>query len=386
MVFDVGSLHGRVWIAMEYVAGETLEDWLASDLRSWAEIVGVLAEAGRGLAAVHSAGLVHRDFKPGNLIVRKDGMVQVLDFGLAVRVGDEEEQRPAAPPDLDALAANLTTTGAFMGTPAYMAPEQFMMRPTDGRADQFSLCVALYEALYGHRPFKGRDMADLMSHTLEGLSGLPPEMPGLPLSVRQVIARGLARNPDDRFADMNALVEALEQTRAPPRPSSGGWRRFGLGMIAGIAVLAVGVGVWLAQEDDGAPAIVTPPAAASEPAPSDDTRRKKPTPPPMPSEPDPAEEAPPTPAAVPDVPPQAEPEVDANEDAEPDPEPAKAEPHPPSLPKPRDDPQLPIDDRTGLPSVHDREEPEDPVPEDRKPPPAEVEPVQPDDPPADDRE
>ena len=286
MVFDVGSLQGRVWIAMEYVAGDTLEEWLAREHRSWSEIVGVLAEAGRGLAAVHSAGLVHRDFKPGNVVVRKDGTVQVLDFGLAVRVGDEEEeqQRLAAAPDLDALAANLTTTGAFMGTPAYMAPEQFMMRPTDGRADQFALCVALYEALYGHRPFKGRDIAELMSRTLEGLTSLPSEMPGLPLSVRQVLYRGLQRDPDDRFPDMGALVEALEATRAPARPSSGGWRRFAAGMFVGVAVLAVGVGVWLSQEDESeAPTDIVAPVVA--PAPETKTPPKKPSKPRVPASP-----------------------------------------------------------------------------------------------------
>lgn len=255
MVFDVGSLRGRVWIAMEYVAGGTLETWLDADRRTWSEIVGVFIEAGRGLAAVHAAGLVHRDFKPGNVIVRADGTVQVLDFGLAARAGDAQEQWPSDPdraaPDLDALAATLTTTGAFMGTPAYMAPEQFMMLPTDGRADQFSVCVALYEAIYGHRPFGGRDLAQLMAATIQGLPGLPGDMPGVPLGVRQVIARGLAKSPDDRFPDMNALVAALEQTRAGTRTKSeGAWQRFGLGMIAGGAVLAVGVGVWLAGDDE----------------------------------------------------------------------------------------------------------------------------------------
>jgi serine/threonine protein kinase len=152
-----------------------------------------------------------------------------------------------------------------MGTPAYMAPEQFMMLPTDGRADQFSMCVALYEAIYGHRPFGGRDLAQLMAATIEGLPGLPGEMPGVPLAVRQVIAKGLAKSPDNRFVDMNALVAALEQTRAPTRPAGeGAWQRFGLGMLAGGAVLAIGVGVWLAGDDDeaDAPAPVVQPIEA----------------------------------------------------------------------------------------------------------------------------
>ncbi len=280
MVFDVGSLRGRVWIAMEYVAGETLETWLSREHRSWSEIVGVFAEAGRGLAAVHAAGLVHRDFKPGNVIVRKDGAVQVLDFGLAAPLGDVAERAPdakleqrAASPDLDALAATLTTTGAFMGTPAYMAPEQFLMLPTDGRTDQFSLCVALYEAIYGHRPFKGRDLAQLMAATLEGLGGLPAELPGVPLSVRQIIARGLSKAPEDRFASMDALVEALEQARAP-KPNHGprGARRFALGVLAGGGALALGAFAWSAMTDgheDTVPAASsTAPPAAPAPGPA----------------------------------------------------------------------------------------------------------------------
>ncbi|HET6584475.1 MAG TPA: serine/threonine-protein kinase, partial [Nannocystaceae bacterium] len=236
MVFDVGSLRGRVWIAMEYVVGDTLEVWLAREHRSWSAIVDVFVEAGRGLAAVHAAGLVHRDFKPGNVIVRSDGTVQILDFGLAARAGEHDEDaatmRALAPPDLDAFAANLTKTGGLMGTPAYMAPEQFLMQPMDGRADQFGFCIALYESLYGHRPFNGKDLAQLMAATMAGLKALPAEIPGLPLAVRQVIARGLAPDPANRYADMDALLAALVATRSPkPRSQSGGWRRFALGMI-----------------------------------------------------------------------------------------------------------------------------------------------------------
>ncbi len=391
MVFDVGSHRGRVWLAMEYVAGDTLEEWLARERRTWAEIVGVMAEAGRGLAAVHAAGLVHRDFKPGNVVVRKDGTVQVLDFGLAVRIGDEEdrkEQQTIAAPDLDALAANLTTTGAFMGTPAYMAPEQFMMRPTDGRADQFALCVALYEALYGHRPFKGRDIAELMSRTLEGLPGLPPEMPGLPLSVRQVIARGLAKNPDDRYPNMEALVAALEATRSPERESSGGWRRFAAGMAVGVGGLAVAFGIWLASEDDEAAASVPPAPIAIEPTPTQAKKKPerpppKPEPPPVVEEPPPAVEEPPPAVEEPPVEPTPDPAV-VEEPREEDPSPTR-----PSLPRPSTDPQPDPQPEGGegpLPSVHDGEDSSEPADDGGTRPssPVEVEPAKPDDPPAKD--
>jgi hypothetical protein len=152
-----------------------------------------------------------------------------------------------------------------------------MMLPTDGRADQFSLCVALYEALYGHRPFKGRDLAQLMAATLQGLPGTPPELPGVPLAVRQVIARGLARAPDDRFPDMHALVEALVHTRAPTVPAGGGWRRFALGALAGGGALAIVAAVWLSQQDDDAPAPVIAPQPPTPPQPIAPAARTSPT-------------------------------------------------------------------------------------------------------------
>jgi serine/threonine protein kinase len=267
MVFDVGMHEGRVWIAMEYVEGDTLDQWLEHDRRTWREIVEAFISAGHGLAAVHAAGLVHRDFKPGNVLVRADGTVQVLDFGLAARVGEQiettehDERPPLTVTGKDALVA--TMTRSVHGTPAYMAPEQFLLQPTDGRTDQFGFCVALYEALYGHRPFKGEDIPDLMHAIVEGLPGLPPELPGLPEVVRRAMARGLSVKKDDRFADMNALLEALMSTRASPVRRSGGWMRFALGVVVGGGALAA-VSVWLARANDDAstPAVTAPPDPA----------------------------------------------------------------------------------------------------------------------------
>jgi serine/threonine protein kinase len=254
MVFDVGTHQGQVWIAMERVIGDTLEDWLAAERRTWEQIVDVFMEAGRGLVAVHEAGLVHRDFKPSNVIVRGDGTVQVLDFGLAAEAGETfnpDETQPRARPDLDALAATLTQTGGIMGTPAYMAPEQFLGLGADARSDQFSFCVALYEALYGERPFKGRDLPDLMVAICEGLPDLPPELPGVPELLRRTIARGLQSDREARFPDLEALLFALERSRAPaPVETGGDWRRFALGVIVGGGVLALGVGAWISTWED----------------------------------------------------------------------------------------------------------------------------------------
>jgi serine/threonine protein kinase len=255
MVFDVGTHEGRVWIAMERVIGDTLEDWLAAQPRPWEDIVDVFMEAGRGLVAVHEAGLVHRDFKPGNVIVRGDGTVQVLDFGLAAEAGEKLEpgdtDEPRAQPALDALAATLTETGGIMGTPAYMAPEQFLGLGADARSDQFSFCVALYEALHGERPFKGRDLPELMMATVEGLPDLPPELPGVPDLLRRSIARGLQPDPESRFPDLEALLFALERSRAPAPPTrEADWRRFALGVVVGGGLLALGVGAWVSTWED----------------------------------------------------------------------------------------------------------------------------------------
>jgi serine/threonine protein kinase len=363
MVFDVGSRQGRVWIAMEHVVGDTLEIWLAREHRSWGAIVDVFIEAGRGLSAVHAAGLVHRDFKPGNVIVRSDGMVQVLDLGLAARAGERDDEaltmRALAQPDLDAFAANLTKTGGLMGTPAYMAPEQFLLQPMDGRADQFGFCVALYESLYGHRPFGGKDLAQLMAATMAGLATLPAEMPGLPLSVRQVIARGLKPHPADRFEDMEALVAALVATRTPvKKSSSSGVGRFALGMIAGGGALAIAAGVWLTLPADADDATTRTPSVAAEPGGEPDEAAAAPRP----------AAADPLPAVVADEPVEDGDEPIIIED------PAAAAIEPAATPTHEDDDELPQPTTPAilkpLPSIADLDESEKPS-EPTTPPPAE---------------
>jgi serine/threonine protein kinase len=255
-VYDVGTHEGRVWIAMEYVVGQTLDAWIAKGRRSWREIVDVFLGAGRGLAAVHAAGLVHRDFKPGNVLVGSQGTVQVLDFGLAARAGEpspDDEGDKRAQPDLDALAATLTTTGGIMGTPAYMAPEQFLRLGADARADQFGFCVALYEALYGHRPWKGRDLGELMVAVVGGLTKRPPALPGMPDEIRTVLIRGLRAEPTQRYADMNALLEVLEKACSPVQRAAGGWRTLALWMLIGGGGVALGARQWVVADDSPDP-------------------------------------------------------------------------------------------------------------------------------------
>ncbi|WAS92462.1 serine/threonine-protein kinase [Nannocystis punicea] len=227
-VFDAGVHAGQVWIAMEYEGGGTLADWLRAAPRRWQEVVEVLAQAGRGLAAAHAAGLVHRDFKPANILVG-GGRIRISDFGLA-RLGEDApaEVERTADERAAALAEPMTRTGAVLGTPAYMAPEQLMGRQASARSDQFAFCVVLFEALHGHRPFGGDDVAQLCESFQRGAMARPSRP--VPRALQAVLERGLQIDPAARFPAMDALLAALARASAN-RP----WRR-ALAVAAGVAV------------------------------------------------------------------------------------------------------------------------------------------------------
>ena len=213
-VYDVGALGQQVYIAMELVDGQTLTAWQQAAPRGWRDIVQLYLEAGRGLAAAHAAGLVHRDFKPDNVLVGADGRVRVADFGLAredrAALAAGEPLAGANPGAQALLAASLTATGAIMGTPIYMSPEQHRGAPAGPASDQFSFCVALYEALHGHRPFPGETMGELVAHVLTGEVLAPRGGPKIPARVDAAIRRGLAVRPEDRHPEFAALLAALE--------------------------------------------------------------------------------------------------------------------------------------------------------------------------------
>jgi len=220
-VHDVGVHDGQLFVAMELIRGDTLRGWAQG--KSWREIVNAYVAAGRGLAAAHASGLVHRDFKPDNVMVGEDGRVAVGDFGLAVSAGDDA-------PD-----------GGLAGTVRYMAPEQLERRNVDERSDQFAFCVALWEAL-DRDPFgpfvAGEDLTTSVGARRAAIAvGVPRKIAGVPMRVTRALARGLAVDPAERWASMTELVDHVDPTR----------RRnlIALGVIAGAAVMvAIGATWW----------------------------------------------------------------------------------------------------------------------------------------------
>ncbi|WP_426745010.1 tetratricopeptide repeat protein [Myxococcus faecalis] len=242
-VHDVG-VHGEsLFIAMDFVEGTTLRRWLRAEPRRWTEVLGRFLQAGEGLAAAHARGLVHRDFKPDNVLVGVDGRVRVTDFGLA-RLTQTSLPGGVESAVLDGAssgdAGTVTQPGALLGTPAYMAPEQLEGRPADARSDQFSFCVALHEGLYGRRPFEASSRAALVQAIRAG----PPVSSGearVPARIRRAVLRGLSADPTARHPSMEALLAALTH-----RPR---WERWRMAAVwAGAATLAgVGAGFWLRE-------------------------------------------------------------------------------------------------------------------------------------------
>lgn len=242
-VYDVGTHDDGVFIAMELIDGVSLRTFF-SQPRTWRAKVDVLIAAGRGLAAAHAAGIVHRDFKPENVIIGNDGRVCVLDFGLARAAGDHVPTEPGrraaaaatspepsetqdqvatvtiAPSDhalsRERLEAHLTGFGTVVGTPPYMAPEHHRGEAVTAASDQFSFCVTAWEALYGARPFSGQAEA-LRAAKEEHRVHAPPRGTRVPARVRRLLQRGLSPHPGERHESMSELLSALVDALAAPR-------------------------------------------------------------------------------------------------------------------------------------------------------------------------
>jgi tetratricopeptide (TPR) repeat protein len=242
-VHDVGTHDDSVWIAMEFVAGQTLDAWARQRRRRWPEVVQVLTDAARGVAAAHLAGLVHRDLKPDNVMIDEGGRVRVMDFGLAhEHRADPGSDEPLAtivpvdmqaPQDLAAPALWRTQAGSIRGTPAYMAPEQWQGHAAESATDQFGWSVMAWELLYGERPFAGDTLLALGEAVVTGQRR--PAGRGVPGWLRRVLERGLATAPAQRWPTMTAMLAALERGRTRTR------MRTAAAALAGVVLLGAGV-------------------------------------------------------------------------------------------------------------------------------------------------
>jgi len=276
-VHDVGVADDRVFLAMDYIEGSTLREWLEARRRPWNEVLRVLIGSARGLAAAHAAGVIHRDFKPENVLVGEDRSVKVMDFGLArpggegahSRVSDTREALgdgpaeraptaasealdPAQPAEAEAEEGSphewwkgesglisiegppeLTRSGDVLGTPSYMAPELFDGGEANALSDQFALCIALYEGLHGVRPFAGESMAALAFNMNRGQITPSPRGSRVPLWLNRLVRRGLQREPERRYSSVQALIDALIEGARWRRIRRGGLLTAGLLAAAG---------------------------------------------------------------------------------------------------------------------------------------------------------
>ena len=273
-VHDAGIHQGDVFLAMELVDGESLRDWCLRDPHpSWRSVLEAYIEAARGLAAAHEKGLIHRDIKPANVLMGADGRVRVADFGLASAAdssADESCEPERALPSADEAMLDsveslnslssrdsslgstpmhdLTRTGAVLGTPAYMAPEQHLGRQVGPAADQYSLCVSLYEGLYGVRPFAAvgfrNPLAELLRCKLDREVKPPVIDLQVPSWVHSAVLRGLAPEPGERHASMSELIAALGSDPAAVRRTR--IRRLVL-VCAAVLLLAVAALGWFGR-------------------------------------------------------------------------------------------------------------------------------------------
>ncbi|MCH9688553.1 MAG: serine/threonine-protein kinase [Deltaproteobacteria bacterium] len=246
-VYEVGEHDGQIYVVMEFVQGRDLRDWV-DDRRPWTKAVDAYVQAGRGLAAAHAASLVHRDFKPGNIMITDDGRVKVLDFGLArgERLGAGDDDSGDVPVDLvESFDGGelLTRPGLAMGTPGYMAREVLRGSPADARSDQFSFCVSLFEAVYGQRPYGGAVTPASLARVVSGEVPTRPSS-NAPAWLHRVISRGLAPEPEQRYPSMDALLAEVERHRTPSRRPLG-W------VVATGAVVLGAVGLTWAVSGDG---------------------------------------------------------------------------------------------------------------------------------------
>lgn len=250
-VYDTGVHKGRVFLAMEYIDGETLNEWLTVT-RSHREVLEVMRAAGRGLSAAHAAGIVHRDFKLGNVMIGNDGRVVVVDFGIAR--AEDASAEPLASGSIaiaievastvqagtaPLLRERITGAGVILGTIGYLAPEQALEQRDDARSDQFSFCVALYRALHGEPPFEEDNVLEYL-HAIKRGPRPPPAGTRASAHRSAVLQRGMSLRPEDRYPSMEALLADLARDPARARRR---WAALGAAVV-----LALGASLgWMQQ-------------------------------------------------------------------------------------------------------------------------------------------
>jgi serine/threonine protein kinase len=239
-VHDVGTWDDEVYLALEHVEGETLRSWLDRAPRTPAEIRGMFLQAARGLQAIHEAGLVHRDVKPENLLLGRDGRLRVADLGLAITAGS--------------LGSAPTRETLRPGTPGYMPLEQHRGEPLDARADQFSLAVAIHEALLGYRPYgsRGASRETLEAKLGQGQVAEVPRTPAIPQRLRRALTASLSPDRSDRPGSLLPLIEALAAPGVS-RPST----------VGGSLAVAASAVVLLVAMTRGTPSMAVAPAEAA---------------------------------------------------------------------------------------------------------------------------
>ncbi len=244
-VYEVGEYAGQLFVAMEFINGRDLQGWVRAQTEpDWRDTLDILIQAGRGLAAAHRAGLVHRDFKPNNVFVGRDRRARVGDFGLALHESDgtdaQATRKLAQVSHNNLFVHTLTQTGAAIGTPAYMAPEQFLVQTVDAASDQFAFCVTAWEAIYGERPFGGSSYAELMAAVTDGKIADPPADSQVPEWLCRILRRGLSVAKTERFSSMDELLAELQSDPETQRHSL-------LKQVAGLIGLVVVASVvtWL---------------------------------------------------------------------------------------------------------------------------------------------
>jgi predicted Ser/Thr protein kinase len=240
-VYEVGETDGQLYLTMEFIDGVTLRSWQSARKRPWREVLQMYLRAGEGLRAAHDAGVVHRDFKPDNVLVGNDGLPRVVDFGVArlncQQPGEHATQEAGAGGSSECA---FTFHGVISGTPGYMSPEQLEGGAIDAASDQFSFCAALYEALCGYLPFPGQTAAE-QAQSVRGTMPLPPPGTPVPEEVFRILARGMATDPAARFSSMGALLGALAIEHGQSASGAGLSRQRTLVALAVLCVLLIPV-------------------------------------------------------------------------------------------------------------------------------------------------